>query len=66
VSRIPNAVAFVFFIGLVVTITNALTTPAGARLAMLVGGVVTTLILSLVVAGGLWLWTRLRPDRGSS
>lgn len=65
-SRIPNAVAFVFFIGLVVTLSSVLTAPAGTHLALLAGGVVATLMLSLIVAGGVWLRTRLRRDRSST
>ena len=66
VDRIPNAVAFIFAIGLAVTITNVLTAPAGTRLTVLVAGLITTLLLSLIVAGGYWLRTRLRRARGSA
>jgi hypothetical protein len=60
VKRIPGAVAFVFFICVCVTITNLLTTPAATRLNMFVGGVITTVLFSLIVAGGIWLRNRLR------
>jgi membrane associated rhomboid family serine protease len=65
VNRIPNAVAFIFFVGLAVTITNVLTAPAGTRLVALVAGLITSLLLSLIVAGAIWLRTRLRR-RGSN
>ena len=64
-NRIPNAVAFIFFVGLVVTITNALTAPPGTRLVTLVAGLITSVILSLIVAGGIWLRTRFRRGPGS-
>jgi hypothetical protein len=66
VTRVPNAVAFVVAIGLVVTMTTVFTTPAGARLYMLMGGLVATLILGLIVAGAIWLRTKLRRGRGSN
>ena len=65
-NRIPNAVAFIFFVGLTVTITNVLTAPSGTRLLVLVSGLITTLILSLMVAGAVWIRTRLRRDRSSN
>jgi hypothetical protein len=64
VKRIPNAVAFVFFICLGVTFSNLLTTPAASRLNLFVGGLITTVLFSLVVAGGIWLRNRLRRSRG--
>jgi threonine/homoserine/homoserine lactone efflux protein len=66
VNRIPNAVAFMFFLGLTVTVTSALTAPAGTRVLALVAGVITSVIVSLVVAGGVWLRTRLRRARRSN
>jgi len=64
VNRIPGAVAFSFFIGLVVTITNGvLTAPPGTRLAGLIGGLIATLLVSLIVAGAVWLRTRVRRAR---
>jgi hypothetical protein len=66
VNRIPNAVAFIFFVGLAVTITNVLTAPAGTRLVAFVAGLITSLLLSLIVAGGLWLRTRVRRARRSN
>jgi hypothetical protein len=63
VNRIPNAVAFMFFLGLTVTLTSALTAPAATRVLTLVAGVITSVIVSLVVAGGMWLRTRLRRAR---
>ena len=65
-SRIPNAVAFIFFVGLVVTITSVLTAPAGTRLIGLVAGLIATLLVTLVVAAAVWLWTRLHRARGSN
>ena len=66
VKRIPNAVAFIVFIGIVVTITNVLTAPAGGHLYILVGGLTATVILGVIVAAGIWLRTRLRRARGSN
>jgi hypothetical protein len=63
VKRIPNAVAFVVFISLTVTVTSVMTTPSGSRLAILVGGLITTLLVGVVVAGAVWLRARLRRDR---
>jgi hypothetical protein len=60
VNRIPNAVAFVVGIGLVVTITNVLTAPAGRHLVVFVSGMIVTVILGLVAAAAMWLRTRLR------
>lgn len=65
-NRIPNAVAFMFFIALTVTITNVLTAPAGTRLLTLVAGLITAVLLSLIVAGAVWLRTRRRRGRGSN
>ena len=62
-SRVPNAVAFVFFIGIAVTLTNTLTAPAGGHLIVLIAGLVTTVLVALVVAAAMWIRTKIRDSK---
>jgi len=63
VSRIPNAVAFVVFIGLGVTFVNTVTAPADGRGIALIAGLFTTIVLGFIVAVAFWLWSRSHRDQ---
>jgi hypothetical protein len=50
VKGIPNPVAFIVMIGVVVTITNVVTAPQGRHLLVLVSGLLATLLVGVIVA----------------